>query len=98
VRYHHEFFNGRGYPDRIAGNQIPIEARIVSVADAVEAMASDRPYQRARSTKYIIKELLTFSDTQFDPMVVDAAIQVLNETEGERIMTKTTQNADVQQQ
>lgn len=77
VRYHHEFFNGNGYPERIAGNQIPIEARIVSVADAVEAMASDRPYRKARDTEYIIDELKRCSGTQFDPRVVDKAISVL---------------------
>ena len=46
VRHHHEYYNGKGYPDGLSGHQIPIEARIVSVADAIEAMASDRPYRQ----------------------------------------------------
>ena len=77
VRYHHEFFDGKGYPDGIAGNQIPIEARIVSVADAVEAMASDRPYRKARDKEYIIAELNRCSGTQFDPQIVKKAVAIL---------------------
>ena len=96
VRYHHEFYNGRGYPDRIVGDQIPIEARIVSVADAVEAMSTDRPYHRARSTEYIVHELRTCSDIQFDPRVVEVAIRILKETESERIAVKATQQTEVQ--
>ena len=92
VRYHHEFYNGRGYPDRIAGNQIPIEARIVSVADAIEAMYSDRPYHRARSTQHIIEELQICSNTQFDPLIVDAAIQILKEVGREVITVNSNQH------
>jgi putative nucleotidyltransferase with HDIG domain len=55
VRHHHEFYNGQGYPDRLSEHQIPIEARIVSVADAIEAMASDRPYRKAHSNQFIIE-------------------------------------------
>ena len=77
VRYHHEFFDGNGYPEGLAGNQIPIEARIVSVADAIEAMASDRPYRKARDKEYIIGELKRCSGTQFDPQVVDKAVSLL---------------------
>ena len=77
VRYHHEFFDGNGYPEGISGSQIPIEARIVSVADAVEAMASDRPYRKARDKEYIIEELNRCSGTQFDPQVVKEAIAIL---------------------
>ena len=77
VRYHHEFFDGNGYPEGISGSQIPIEARIVSVADAIEAMSSDRPYRKARDKKYIIEELNRCSGTQFDPQVVKKAIAIL---------------------
>ena len=77
VRYHHEYFDGNGYPEGIAGNQIPVEARIVSVADAIEAMASDRPYRRARDKEYIVNELRRCSGTQFDPQVVDKALNIL---------------------
>jgi putative nucleotidyltransferase with HDIG domain len=77
VRHHHEFFNGQGYPDRLAGDEIEIEARIVAVADAVDVMASNRPYCRAFTAPQIIEELERCSGTQFDPMVVEAAIPLL---------------------
>jgi putative nucleotidyltransferase with HDIG domain len=81
VRHHHEFYNGQGYPDGLSGHNIPIEARIVSVADAIESMASDRPYRRARSTQYIIEELRRFAGTQFDPKVVEQALRLLESEE-----------------
>jgi diguanylate cyclase (GGDEF)-like protein/putative nucleotidyltransferase with HDIG domain len=81
VRHHHEFYNGQGYPDGLSGHQIPIEARIVSVADAIEAMASDRTYRKARSNQYIIDEIKRFSGTQFDPKVVELAVRLLESEE-----------------
>jgi diguanylate cyclase (GGDEF)-like protein/putative nucleotidyltransferase with HDIG domain len=77
VRHHHEFYNGEGYPDKLSGNQIPIEARIVAVADAIEAMISDRPYRKALKPQDIIDELNKHSGTQFDPLVVREAIKIL---------------------
>jgi len=89
VRYHHEFFNGQGYPDGISGNQIPIEARIVSVADAIEAMESGRLYREAHSVQYIIDEIKKFSGTQFDPKVVDEAVKLLeNKDLGEAVFSR----------
>ena len=82
IRHHHEFVNGNGYPDRLAGNQISIEARIVAVADAIEAMTSDRPYRKALRTEQVIEELARHSGTQFDPLVVKEAIKILEETRG----------------
>ena len=79
VRHHHEFFNGQGYPDRLFGDQITIETRIISVSDAVEAMSSDRPYRKALSTKQIIAELQKYSGIQFDPLVTAAAIHILKD-------------------
>ena len=81
VRHHHEFYNGKGYPDGLSGHQIPIEARIVSVADAIEAMASDRPYRKARSNQHIIDEIKRFAGTQFDPKVVELAVRLLESEE-----------------
>lgn len=81
VRHHHERFDGLGYPSGLAGNQIPIEARILTVADAIEAMASDRPYRKALRRGYIINELKRFSGTQFDPQVVELAIQLFESSE-----------------
>jgi len=77
IRHHHEFYNGGGYPDKLTGNQISIEARIVAVADAIEAMSSDRPYRKALERNRIIKELQDHSGTQFDPIVVESAIRML---------------------
>jgi len=81
VRHHHEFYNGKGYPDGLSEHQIPIEARIVSVADAIEAMASDRPYRKARSNQFIIDEIKRFAGTQFDPKVVELAVKLLESEE-----------------
>ena len=81
VRHHHEFYNGEGYPDGLSGIQIPIEARIVSVADAIESMASDRPYRKARSNQYIIDEIKRFAGTQFDPKVVEHTVRLLESNE-----------------
>jgi putative nucleotidyltransferase with HDIG domain len=81
VRHHHEFYNGEGYPDHLSGNQIAIEARIVSVADAVEAMSSDRPYRKSLSCQQIIDELAKASGTQFDPNVARVAIDIIQEQE-----------------
>ncbi len=97
VRHHHEFYNGEGYPDKIAGNQIAIEARIISVADAIEAMSSDRPYRKARTPEYIIAELQRCAHTQFDPLVTDAAIKILKEREAEKITEKAIRQAEAPQ-
>jgi HD-GYP domain-containing protein (c-di-GMP phosphodiesterase class II) len=80
IRHHHEFYNGAGYPDQLAGNQISIEARIISVADAIEAMTSDRPYQKALKLEQVMDELQKYSGTQFDPLVTKAAIDLLQAT------------------
>lgn len=96
VRHHHEFFNGKGYPDKISGNQIAIEARIVSVADAIEAMVTDRPYRKAQPKEYILAELQRCSGTQFDPLVIDAAIKILKEEESEKITINAVEYEKVQ--
>ena len=98
VRHHHEFFNGKGYPDKISGNQIAIEARIVSVADAIEAMITDRPYRKARSIEYIIAELQRCSGTQFDPLVTEAAIKILKEEQSEKVTITAIEYEKVQLQ
>ncbi len=82
VRSCHEWWNGRGYPDRLAGEQIPLIARIVCCCDAWSAMTTDRPYRAALTAEAAITELRTCAGTQFDPQVVDAVIVVLG-AEGE---------------
>jgi putative nucleotidyltransferase with HDIG domain len=77
VKHHHERWDGSGYPDRLRGDQIPIESRILAVCDAVEAMASDRPYHRAMPLDDVIAELRRCSGTQFDPAVVEAFVRAV---------------------
>ena len=72
VRSHHERWDGHGYPDRLGGEDIPLGARVFSVADALDAMTSDRPYRPARSWADAAEEILGESGKQFDPRVVQA--------------------------
>jgi diguanylate cyclase (GGDEF)-like protein/putative nucleotidyltransferase with HDIG domain len=77
VRHHHERIDGAGYPDRLAGSEIPLESRIILVADAFEAMTSDRPYRMAPGQAYAIDELRRHAGTQFDPAIVEALVRRL---------------------
>jgi putative two-component system response regulator len=72
VRSHHERWDGGGYPDGLRGNEIPMAARIFAVADALDAMTSDRPYRRAQPWAAAGREIAAQSRLQFDPAVVDA--------------------------
>jgi putative nucleotidyltransferase with HDIG domain len=72
VLHHHERFDGKGYPDHLKGTDIPLEARIICLADAVEAMASGRPYHRSMNFEEILEEIRRCSGSQFDPGVVRA--------------------------
>jgi putative two-component system response regulator len=75
VRSHHERFDGRGVPDRLAGEQIPFEARIAAVADSFDAMTSDRPYRPdGMSIEASVAELVRCSGSQFDPKIVTAMV------------------------
>lgn len=77
IRHHHERFDGAGYPDKLKGEEIPIYARILAVADSFEAMVSDRPYRSKLSLEEAKKELERCKGTQFDPKVVEAFLRVL---------------------
>jgi putative nucleotidyltransferase with HDIG domain len=79
VEHHHERPDGRGYPLGLAGDAIPLEARIVHVADAFDAMVSARPYRPARTVQDAIGELAACRGTNFDPAVVDTCLEVLRE-------------------
>ncbi len=76
VLHHHEHYDGNGYPARLKGNSIPLGARIFAVADAMEALISDRPYRKALSIKEAKKEIIRYSGSQFDPEVVDAFLSI----------------------
>ncbi len=78
ILYHHERFDGRGYPFGLTGQAIPILSRIVLVADAFDAMTSSRAYQPALPIDFAISEILRNSGTQFDPEVVDIFIELAN--------------------
>jgi two-component system cell cycle response regulator len=84
ARSHHERWDGGGYPDGLAGEEIPLAARIVSVCDSYEAMVADRPYRAARSHEEAATELRRCAGGQFDPAVVDAFLAVLDRTETRR--------------
>jgi putative nucleotidyltransferase with HDIG domain len=76
IRHHHEWYNGSGYPDRLIGDEIPILARILHVADAFEAMTAQRPYRMTPLTaEQALGELRKFAGIQFDPKVVDAFVR-----------------------
>jgi putative nucleotidyltransferase with HDIG domain len=79
VYTHQEHYDGNGYPSRLRGNEIPIGARIFAVADAMDAITSDRPYRKARSFDDARQEVLRCSGTQFDPAVVEIFLKIPNE-------------------
>lgn len=78
--YHHEHYDGSGYPNKLKGEDIPFLARIICVADSYDAMSSDRCYRKRLSNDVIISELTTNSGKQFDPEVVDAMLSLLETT------------------
>jgi diguanylate cyclase (GGDEF)-like protein/putative nucleotidyltransferase with HDIG domain len=94
IRQHHERWDGRGYPDGIRDEVIPIEARIIAVADAFDAITSDRSYRKARDASDAIEILLGESHRQFDPDVVDALVCWVRATEaGESVPAGTSAEA-----
>ena len=76
VLYHHERWDGLGYPAMLDGPLIPIEARLVGLADAFDAMTSTRPYRGAMTTDAALEELIRCAGTQFDPVLADACVDV----------------------
>ena len=84
AKHHHERLDGRGYPDGLTDQQIPMGAKIVSLADSFDAMTTDRPYKRRRSFEDVVIDLRENSGTQFDGKVVAAfARAILKEVKGE---------------
>jgi HD-GYP domain-containing protein (c-di-GMP phosphodiesterase class II) len=77
VLYHHERWDGSGYPHGLAAGAIPLEARIVAVADAYDAMTSDRPYRKALTHDQAIAEVERCAGTQFDPQIADALSRIV---------------------
>ena len=85
VRASHERWDGEGYPDRLRGVEIPLEARIVSCCDAFNAMTTDRSYRKAMSVSAALAELADCAGTQFDPQIVEALIRVVGQPGGASI-------------
>ncbi|MCL5774248.1 MAG: ATP-binding protein [Firmicutes bacterium] len=81
VRHHHERWDGKGYPEGLVGEEIPIVARIIAVADSFDAMTSDRPYRKGMSIEEAKKEMQKSSGTQFDPAVVEAFMRAWDKIE-----------------
>lgn len=77
VHYHHERFDGKGYPEGLAGKEIPLWARIIQVADTYDAMTSDRPYRAALSNEQAIKEITNCAGTQLDPVISYVMIKII---------------------
>jgi len=76
---HHEWWNGEGYPLGLKGEEIPLECRILSIADAYDAMTSDRPYRKAMTHEDALLELYRFKGSQFDPVLVDRFIDLMKQ-------------------
>lgn len=84
--YHHERYDGRGYPFGLKGEEIPIEGRLLAVADTFDAMTSNRPYRKGLDPDYAISELEKGKGTQFDPQVVDAMVKAFKEGKIDRLL------------
>lgn len=79
ARHHHERYDGHGYPDKLSGNKIPVDARIVGIADAYDAMSSDRVYRKALPKDVIRGELINGKGTQFDPDMLEVFVELFDE-------------------
>ena len=82
VRHCHERWDGRGYPDGLAGEEIPLESRIIFVCDAYHAMTTDRPYRKRLGHPEALRRLRDAAGTQFDPRVVEVTVSVLEQLRG----------------
>jgi len=81
MKYHHEKWAGGGYPDGLKEADIPMQARIVAIADTFDAMTTNRPYQKAMDLKYVVEKIVSFAGTRFDPVVVNAFVQAVKKSD-----------------
>ena len=93
ILYHHEWWNGKGYPKGLKGEEIPLLARIISVVDSYDAMTSDRPYRKAMCKEAAIQELSLFAGKQFDPVIVEKFIDIINRLLGKQSKRQTKRNS-----
>lgn len=85
IRTHHEFYDGSGYPEGLAKGDIPLIGRIIAVADAYDAMTSERPYRKAMTKQAALDELKRGSGSQFDPAIVKILMKKISKTNDENI-------------
>jgi HD-GYP domain-containing protein (c-di-GMP phosphodiesterase class II) len=74
IKHHHENYDGTGSPDGLVGEDIPVGARVIMLADTLDAMTTDRPYRRALSYERVVEEVKKYSGRQFDPRIADVMI------------------------
>lgn len=79
IAYHHEWWDGTGYPWGLAGEQIPLPARIFAVADAFDAISNDRPYQRASTVDNALEKIAANAGSQFDPRIVETFVPLVQQ-------------------
>ncbi len=94
VRSHHERWDGRGYPDGLAGEQIPLEARIITCCDSWNAMRTDRIYRKALPLEIALDELTGNAGSQFDPGLVEALLPIIERTEGRPAVAAVVQSVE----
>lgn len=87
VLYHHEWYNGRGYPEGLKGDEIPLYASIIAIADAYDAMTTSRPYHVGRSTDTAIREIIRYRGSQFNPQLVDLFVASVTKSKNNRLCT-----------
>jgi len=93
IRNHHENYDGTGYPDGLVGEGIPIGARIIMIADTIDAMTTDRPYRKALSLQKALEEMLKYAGRQFDPKLVELVTESpsIRRLLGPQLVTETPQ-------
>lgn len=79
VKSHHEHYDGSGYPEGLRGEQIPLGARILAIADAVDSMLSERPYRRKKSLDEVVADLKSNKGKHFDPVLVEKFLKIIRE-------------------
>jgi putative nucleotidyltransferase with HDIG domain len=96
ILYHHERYDGKGYPEKLSGEEIPIQGRLMSVVDTFDAITSDRPYRPARDFQKALKEIRENSATQFDPLIAEIFLEawLKNLVDQERLLVKATKNEE----
>ncbi|RPJ45782.1 MAG: HD domain-containing protein, partial [Chloroflexi bacterium] len=93
VRHHQEKFDGSGYPDGLRAGQIPLGARILTLADSLDAMYSDRTYKRSRKLEDVVAEVRRCSGTHFDPKIVQVFLDLVEE-QGQAFFQNSAQTVD----